>query len=328
MLVLFRTNQLLFSFLLLFYVGLLHIGVFVVPAIWEPTGFGTLSKWIYDVIGATGVLPNILAIVLLFIQAIAINIISANHRFSDAVTLFPGLFYLLIASALPEFLHLSPLHLANTFLLIALSELLKVYKKADCADNIFNIGFWVAISSLFYPSYLVFIIFGLMGLNTLRAYNLKEWLMLLTGSIIPYLLAGVIFFWNDHLNVFIQTQFVNNFAFLNFKAYNDPTVYFKIVFVDLFLLVAVFSYSFYVFKKAMQVQKKIGVLYWALLFGGITLLFQGNVQLDHLLVLAIPLGFMISLNFQAIANRWAEALHLIILMIILFFQYKQYLLPT
>lgn len=328
MLTFFRTNQLLFSVLLLFYVGFLHAGVFVNPVIWQPAGFGIFSQWVYHTIGATGTLPSIIAMVLLLIQGTAINVIAANHRLADTVTLFPGLFYILIASALPEFLHLSPLHMANTFLLIAISELLKVYKNPSCANNIFNVGFWVAVASLFYPSYLIFIVFGLTGLNSLRAYSFKEWLMLLSGALVPYILMGTYTFWVDQFGAFLNLQFVQSFAFLDFLAQPAPDVYFKIAFVDLFLLVAVFSYNLYVFKKVMQVQKKISILYWALFWSGTTLLFQADIQMDHMLIMAIPLGIMISLNFQAITNRWAEALHLLIWVVILFFQYQEILLPT
>ncbi len=328
MLSLFRTNQLLLGILLLFYIGFLRIGAFTTPGDWHPEGFGILSRKIYEAIGAVGAVPDIVASILIFTHAFAINIIVANHRLADSVSLFPGLFYALICCALPEFLHLSPLHLANTFFLISLSELLKVYKKPDCPDNIFNVGFWTSVGSLFYPSYLIFVPFGLAGLNALRAYNLREWLMLIVGAIVPYLLLSVVFFWMDALPELIQMQFIQNFAFLNFKYYDDPTVYFKIIFVDAFLLVAIFSYSLYMYKKVMPVQKKIGTLYQALLFGGLTLLFQADIQLDHLLVLAIPLGIMLSFNFQSITPRWAETLHLIIIAVALFFQYQQFLLPT
>ncbi|MDX1942173.1 MAG: hypothetical protein SFU99_16535 [Saprospiraceae bacterium] len=327
MLTLFRTNQLLFSVLLLFYAAILHIGVFVNPPSWQPSGYGFFSKLIYDAIGSNGLVPDILAIILLFIQAVAINIITANHRIAESVSLFPGLFYILIASALPEFLHLSPLHLANTFYIIALSELLKIYKKPSCANNIFNVGFWLAIATLFYPSYAIFLPLGLLGVNVLRAFNIKEWLMVAAGFLVPYILSGTVLLWINDLNTLINLQFTREYAFLNFRAYEGYEVYFKIAFYDLFLLIAIFSYSLYVFKKVMQVQKKINVLYWALLLSGFTLFFQAGIQLDHLLVLAVPLGMLISLNFQSIANRWAESFHLLILIIVLFFQYQEFLLP-
>lgn len=328
MLALFRTNQLLVGFLLIFYAGLLHIAAFVNPVDWQPLGYGVWSEWVYATIGASSFWPNITAMVLLTAHAIFINVLMANHRLADNVTNLPGLFYILIASALPEFLHLSPLLMANTFYLIALSELLKVYRNPSCPDTIFNVGFWIAIGSFFYPSYLIFTLFGLIGMNSLRAFRLREWLMLIAGAVVPYILLGVYFFWFDQLNRFIATQFYDNFAFLDFQKYTGNEFYFKLAFVDLFLLVAIFSSNLYVFKKIMEVQKKISVLYLALFISGFTLFFQADIQLDHFLIVAVPLGMMISINFEAMNKQWAEALHLLILLLIFFFQFQQFILPS
>ncbi len=328
MLTLFRTNQLLFGVFLIFYAVALHLCVFFIPDEWTPTGAGFFSKHFYQWIGFRGVLPDIIAILLLFVHAVAINALAARHRLSDMVTLFPGLFYILIASALPDFLHLSPLHLANTFYLIVIFELMATYKQPSCADRIFNIGFWLAIGSLFYFSYLILIIFGLIGMNTLRAFKLKEWLMMLSGAAVPYLLIGTYSFWIDGLDTFVQQQFADNFGFWDFIPLQGVEGYFKLAFVGFLLLIVLLSYSLYVSKKNIQVQKKIGILYYGLLFAIGTVLFQSGVQLDNLLVLAIPMGILLAINFLSITSRWAEALHLILLFILLFFQYRTIILPS
>ncbi len=327
MLNLFRTNQLLFSMLLIFYAVVLHIAAFVVPDDWQPASYGYLSSLIYNWIGYQGLMPDVLAIALIFAQATTINSIVAIHRLDDTVTLFPGLFFILIASALPDFLHLSPLHLANTFYLIALSEAFKIYKKPSAADNIFNIGFWVSVGSLFYFSYAIFIILGFIILNILRAFTIQERLMVFIGALVPYLLTSVYVFWNDQWSDFVQIQFIKNIGFLNFKIAPVIETYLKIGFVAIFLIIAIFSYGLYEFKKNIQIQKKINVLFWCLLFSVFTLLFQAGIQLDHLLILAVPLGFLIAINFTNLSNRWAEILHLFILVVVFIFQYQQYLLP-
>lgn len=327
MLHLFRTNQLLFSVLLIFYAAILHLAVFIAPVNWAPSSYGYLSGVLYTWIGYQGIIPDIVTIFLVFIQATFINIMVANHRLDDTVTLFSGLFYILIVSALPLFLHLSPLHLANTFYLIAILQIFNVYKKPSAAENIFNIGFWVSVGSLFYFSYIIFIIWGLIGLNVMRAFNLQERIMLLVGAFIPYFLLGVAVFWFDQWEVFWQQHFIDNIGFLDFEYMGDNVEYIKIIFIDLFLLVAIFSYGLYNFKKNIQVQKKFTILYWSLLLVVFTLFFQSGIQKDHLLIFAIPLGIMISVNFTSMSRRWAEVLHLFILVIVFIFQYQQYLLP-
>ncbi|MFN7115516.1 MAG: hypothetical protein ACK4TA_01875 [Saprospiraceae bacterium] len=327
MLSLFRTNQLLFSLLLVFYVAVLHVAAFLVPYEWEPMGYGYLSKIVYEAVGHQGTIPAIICILLLFVHATVINVIMANNRVDDTVTLFPGVFYILIASALPRFLDLTPIHMANTFYVFAISELFKVYKKPAAADNIFNVGFWIGVASLFYFSYIIFILLAFVGLGILRAFNLQERIMVLIGALVPYILTGVYLFWNDQWEAFVQYQFIDSISFLDFRIESNVESVLKIIFVDIFLVVAIFSYTLYIFKKNIQVQKKISVLYWSLLFSAVTILFQAGVQLDHLLILAVPLGMMISINFTHLSSRWAEVLHLIIILIILIFQYQQYLLP-
>ncbi len=328
MLSLFRTNQLLFSLLLIFYAAVLHVAAFITETDWQPRSYGILSAWLYDWLPHHTPLAHSAVLLLLVIQATALNAIAATHRFSDTITLFPGLFFILIASAIPEFLQLSPLHFANTALLIAISEMMKIYKKSACADNIFNVGFWVAVGSLFYPSYLIFVPLGLIGLNNLRAFNLRESLILLSGVVVPYLLTGTFAFWTDQFGWLMDLQVMQAFALFGFLPVQDVVeAYFKIAFVDLFLLTAILSYGAYLYKKNIQVQKKIGLLYWVLLLGGLTLTIQAGIQLDHMLILAIPLGIMMALSFLNIRPHWAETLHFFILLVVFFFQYRQFILP-
>ena len=66
------------------------------------------------------------------------NIIIAKFRMASSVSLFPGLFYVLLVSMLPEFLTLSPALLANTFFIIAIWELFETYRKNEVSGNIVN----------------------------------------------------------------------------------------------------------------------------------------------------------------------------------------------
>ncbi len=141
-----------------------------------------------------GLLPTLLTIVLLSLQAVLINVLVSNHRLASEVSLFPGLFYILIASSLPDFLCFSPIHLANTFLIIALGILMATYKQSSCADLIFNVGLWLGVASLFYPPFLLFLFVGMAGLNVLRAYKIRERLMILAGMADPVFSGRFILF--------------------------------------------------------------------------------------------------------------------------------------
>lgn len=209
MLAFFRTNQLLANIFLLPYVVLLHLHLFIYPGKTTLIDYdqGILSSWIIGWIGQNVMWNNIASVLLLFLQAIMINLLVINNRLSREISLFPGLFYILIASSIPSFLPLSPLIIANTFFIACLISLFSVYKKPIVASTILNAGIWIGLASLAYFSYFSLFILGLIGLNILRAFKIRERLMLLSGVFIPFFLLGVYFFWEGQLAFYLNRAF-------------------------------------------------------------------------------------------------------------------------
>lgn len=326
-LALFRTNQLLASTLLAFYVVLMRISIWFVPDGAEPLAYGPLTGWVYGMVGTHGLTADIFAMALLLLQAIYINYLVIEHRLAEETSLFPGLFYILISSALPEFLYLSPSLLANTFLIIALGEIFSIYKKADCADRIFNIGFWVGIAALFYSSYLVFVVLGFVGLNSFRAFKFRERLMVIIGLLTPYLLLSVYAFWQDSLPALWQESIIQGFGFLDFTPQDDVnTIYFSLAIFAIIILIILFSYGSYLFRQVIEVQRKINLIYWALLLSTLALLVQADIQLFLLMITAVPIGIMLSFNFIKLPPRIAEIIHLLMVVGVLALQFKDWLL--
>ena len=258
MLTFFRTNQVFYSLLLIFYILLMRFSVFLAPFRWTPSGEGVLSEMVYTWVGSQQIISHVIAIVLLMIQGFIVNGIAINHRLSNEVNLFPGLFYVLMACLIPDFLYLSPVLLANTFFLIALNELFVTYKNPACADRIFNAGFWVGVASLFYFPYLFFLFVLIIGHNILRAFNFQELFMILIGMLMPYLLTGLYFFWFNQLDVFWEHQFVRNIGFFSAgSGLHSWDGYLKALLFMLLVGFVVFSNNAYLIKKNIQVQKKM-----------------------------------------------------------------------
>lgn len=324
----FRTNQLLYSILLLMYAALLHLSVFVLREAWTPVAPGVFSAWVYQLLGgASGMSAEITAILLLTAQAAGINAIVLEHRLGEEQNLFPGLFYILISSMLPGMMHLSPALMGNTFLIIAMSELFRTYKNPQASGGIFNVGFWTAVASLFVPAYLVFLILGFVGLNSLRGLDLKERLMLLSGAVVPYGLAGVVMFWNGQLLSGIHTQFQEAFAVASFVTITGFSFWAAASGFSLLVLLALTQFGGLVYRKTIQVQKKVSLLYWMLLTGGLSTLVIKGIQIENWLSVAIPLGIVLGFVFSNLPRRWSESLHLMLLATVLILHYKQFLLP-
>lgn len=300
--------------------------MFLAPFKWTPSGQGILSELVYGWIGSQNVLSHILALVLLLIQGFLVNLLAISNRLSNEVNLFPGLFFILLSCALPDFLYLSPVLIGNTFFLIAMVELFKTYKNPACADSIFNVGLSIGIAGMFYFPFLFFFILGIAGLNILRAFTIREQLMILLGILVPVFLTGLYFYWFDRLDFFLESQFSRNFGFFNFQFIAGWEGYLKAGIFLLLIIFAVFNSGGYLVKKNIQVQKKIGILFWVLITGAFAAIFQSEITLEHFLMLAMPLGIFLGLTFTSMKPQWAEALHFLMVVSVLAFQFATWLL--
>lgn len=325
----FRTNQLLSSVLLLFYIFILRFSVFTDLFNWDlfnfkwyPSGQGLFSHLVYDWVGWQTTSAHLIAVFLLVVQGFLVNSIVIGNRLSQESNLFPGLFYVLIACFVPDFLYLSPVLIGNTFILIALTELFSTYKVSSCADRIYNVGFWTGIASLFYAPFIFYFILMNAGLNILRAFNIKERLMLLVGMSTPFFLFWLYYFVMDQSAVFWDLQFGANFSFFSFGG--ESTGWEGPVKLGLFFLAIIFvilNNGAFMSKRNIQSQKKIGILYWVMISALIGVFFQANLSLEHLIMLALPLGVFLAFTFSSMKKQTAEAIHFLILVIVLALQW-------
>jgi hypothetical protein len=321
-LTLFRTNQISGALSFLLYLFILR-GVdilFPYQHVWQPTAMGVASEWILQQVSDNMSLDDIFSFALLFIQAILITVVVRKHQLLMTDILMPGAFFILVSCAIPAFLHLSPQMLANTFIIIALDQLLVTYRKNNFAHHLFNVGFWIGIASLFYFSYITFILLVFLGLPSIRAFNVREILMMLIGAIVTYFLAGAYYFLIDQFPYFLERQFYQNLGILNFKGSLDLNTFVALSIFALVLFTVLFGYGNIILRKNISFQKKIGIFYFALLISSASLFIQSNVDLAHLMMLTVPLGFLLGVWAKEISPTMAEVFHLFLVVIILVWQ--------
>lgn len=328
MLSLFRTNQFIANVLLVFYVILLRFSSFIVSTEINYSNPGYFSQVFYDLIGSSSTIHAVLSMIILTINALMINVIFAKYRISRSVSLFPGVFYVLICSLFPDFLLLSPLLLANTFLIFAIFELFDIYKNNRPYPKIFNAGLWIGISVLFYFSMIVFVLAAFVGFIILRAINIKEQVAFILGLFTPFWLVGVYNFFFDTYDNFWNNTFSNNIAFFNWNAGFELADIIQIGILLLLMVIAIFSYRTYTIKISIRSQKYIDIIYWFAGFSILSLALQAGIKPDHLLIISVPLAFLISMSFLYMNKKIAEALHLIILAGVMIYAFKPIWLNT
>jgi hypothetical protein len=321
----FRTNQFFIGIFLLVYIAVMRSMTFVAPIDFPVTSQGIWGRWIIENCSRHSLPIAIATAFLVFIQSMLINRLVAKYRMSDEVTLYPGLFYILLCSMIPEFQTLTPLLVANTFYILLLIEFFRIYRTPNVADTIFNIGIFIALASFFHFSFVILLIWAFITLSVLRTFNLKEALMISGGFFVIYFLAGVFYFWHDALPQFFQQQIWDNISFLDLNIDNNWVTYIsRILFIVLIIAVLV-SYNSYNFKKNIQVQKYLTVLYWGIFVSILPIFFQKGLGMDQLLIFTVPLSMLISFNFVKMKSSIAEALHLFWLAVVLSLHYHTFL---
>jgi len=162
---------------------------------------GSLFLWMTELIAfifRDPLIPSfVLSGFLVFIQAFSLNSILIRNKALSQNTYLPAACYILILSASPEFMVLSPAMFAVTFILIGINYMLFHLQYRGTEENILSTGVVFGLASLFDPSSTIFIllifIIYLFYSNTLN----RRYLLLVFGLIFPYLLVWIYYFWQD-----------------------------------------------------------------------------------------------------------------------------------
>lgn len=265
-------------------------------------------------------IKDLIAYVFIFGQAVGISYVLRKHRILNEDILLPGALYLLVASAIPAFLHFSPLLIATTFILIAIDQFMATYRIPACEAYLFNAGFWIGLASLFYFSSIALVLLAIFGLGSLRAWKFKEVIILLSGVFVIYLLVGTYWFWIDGFDYFWTNHFLNNISLFSFKGIQDLNTLVSLGIMSFLILTVLFGYFGLIQTKTIQFQKKIGVLYFVLFVSLFSVGFQANIDLGHLYILTLPIGILLGLLLKEMRSSNAEVFHLFLLLIILIWQ--------
>lgn len=321
MLKIFKTNQIIYNVIFIFYLLVIRVSYFI----YDYSSKNQISRGLWSDIPVTKWLDNgtgqlLLDILILVIQATLINSLVNSYRMTRDQSLFPGLVWVLINSLFPEYLIHSPLLMANLFLLLGLREQFSIYKKAEASISIFNVGLWFSIASLFYSGYIVFYLLAFIGMNILRAPRTKEYILLIVGIVVPYFLLFTYYYWTDGLALFAKDQFIDPMGF-TFKLSNNPYILIKLGIAFLLVMMSFSLYNKLNQKQSIQTAKYIQLLYWIIVLGGVMYFIQNDPGLDHFLVCAIPVSIFLGMFINQLPSNWAELFHLLILANIFIWQF-------
>jgi Family of unknown function (DUF6427) len=137
---------------------------------------------------------SMLAIVLLFLQALYLKSIATRHKLFPRHTYVPSFVYILLTSLYPAFSMFNETIIVNWLLLGAVDIMFGFTQTTQPRKLIYNAGFLLSMLALFQFSFLTYFLLLLVGMVMFRPFNVGEWAVALMGyATPPYFLAGILF---------------------------------------------------------------------------------------------------------------------------------------
>lgn len=319
-----------FSVLLLAYALLLNVNLLLFPNQIEFSSTAPVSKLVLSLLEMlTAGNQTFLALIfigMVWIQALAINAICNNHRLFESVSGLPALFYILLIGLFNQHLYLSPPFFANFAIIYTLFIIYKCYN-SDSFVHYFDAGFYISIASLCYLPALLLLIFVFIGITITKIIRWRQWIVVILGVLVPYLLFSTFYFLNDELRTFLTGHFLH----ITTTVVTEP---FEIShwLVQLGIFIGLTSVSYLITSQRLlfsvvKIKRMTSILGYLLLISVLTFAFIERYTLAPITFLAVPVSVYMAFWFQGISRTiFAELSHFLLLCMVFYFQYSKYIL--
>lgn len=236
-------------------------------------------------------LNQIISLIAILLGAFFVNFICIDQEITSKTNYLPAFLYVLFAFSASTKNMIEPILLANLFVLPSLYFLISSYRQDYALAEFFKAGLFMGLASFFCIHYIVVFPLSFIALIILRAFNWREWSVLLLGLITPlYIYVSICYLTtDDYFAVFGMIREATS-------SIQKPIVseyYFGFIFIIVITLVFALVKSFSVgFGNKVKTKKTKNILLWMLLLSLIIMLFE-QVSDMVLLPCIIPLSIFI-----------------------------------
>lgn len=299
---LFKSNQQLMNIVAILLISLVWMSVFFFGD-YVPSDYSLGYAWL-DIIVAIG---------LISFQLLFVSYIVNEYKLLDTNTYLPSLILVTINCVSIFNLTFHQVIVANSLIIVAFYQLLKLYNVANKYGLLFNSGILVGLASMVYfPSVLYFVVIWLV-LIYMTTPVWRDFAISLIGFVIPLIYYITYFFvFKDLSELVFLTEHTKIFEF-NFETLSIWNKLFLAVFA-LLILVSIFNLLINAGKSIAKVRKMLVSVLLYFLVSILTLLLNQFDVVATLLLMSIPLSIMIGIFFQNIRKGWlAEAIYFVLI---------------
>jgi hypothetical protein len=201
---------------LYFFVSLLALLLWI-PAFLKESNisFSATSVPLFSLLYDTAMsLPHwlfvLITMCLVLVQAFYLNYLVNEYEILYKPSFVPATLYIIFMSIASSSMWLHPLVWVNLLMLAAFHKVFQLFKNSNPIRLLFDAGLLVGTAFLFYAPGILYLPLLMLIISMTRAFNLREWLITLTGFILPFYFVSVWFYWNDSLGVFLDKMLIDS----------------------------------------------------------------------------------------------------------------------
>lgn len=262
-----------------------------------------------------------ITVMLTILQGILLNRIVNQYNLLGKPSFLPALMYVTLASMLTPFLTLTPTLICNFLLIWMIDKFLSIYRRTEIVGLVFDLGLIIAIGTLFYFPFILFLLLVWMALLIFRPFNWREWIAGPLGFITIYLLIFIIYVWTEQLDHFYKIWLPLTQRFptsLSLDVYD----YWVLLAPLIILLLFIISLRQNIFKSIVHIRKSFQLLFLMFLIAAGSFYLNSNLEEFHFLLCLPPISIYAAYYFSYANKKWFyESLFILFIFAILFFQW-------
>lgn len=263
----------------------------------------------------------LLTLVLTLLQAFFLNRIINHFNFLGKPTFLTALIFMTLVSVFLPFLVLSPTLICNFITIWMMGKLFNIYKQADVKTLMFDLGMIVALGSLIYFPFIVMLLLLWIALIIFRPFIWREWVTPILGFGVVYFLLGVLYYWIDRFNEFLEIfkPFANPLPTGLKVDYHD---YLVVIPIGIAILLFLFVLKDQYFRSIVHLRKSLQLLFYMLLLIVGSFYLSNQITINHFLLCVPPLAIYLAYYFAYAKIKWQyESIYIIIIATIIYFQF-------
>ncbi len=272
---------------------------------------GPLAAMIYKcmdfLFGRSPFAHHVVSSLVIIFQAALFNSILLKNKAFDENNYLPGFFYVIVILSIPDFMSLSPQLMSMTFILKALSSVLRRIDNQATDELFLNSGLFVGTAAMIYlPASIFFFVF-LVSLIVFSSAITRRLLLYFFGFTLVIGLCAVYFLWRGDMYYFLEFFFKQGLL-LEGEQLLSP---WEIIMVSGFLIGAFIIAIFKAISasRLTNFQQRLQQVIWFMFLGGIGCFFMANKKTGLELLYMTPLlAYFLTHYFMLIRRRIAKAI--------------------